>query len=297
MALSRKGFTLVELLVVIAIIGMLIALLLPAVQSARESARRTTCTNNLKQMGLAIHNYLSSNRECFPPGSPGPGKPGFFVYILPYIEQGTTLKNIDLTQKNQEKSIERATLMNLYLCPSYRGILVVKNNPTSYMNGALSTYQGVGGAIMKKGEKLTKSSYGNLPDNGIFGYQFVRRVKDVTDGLSHTLAVGEFVHHDRDPKSPYSSFPGNVRPWILGTNDSTGSYTFKVVEQPVNARVDRVANGVPFNHLPMGSDHSSGANFLLADGSVRFITEAIDFQTYRGLATVNGKESLAKWHD
>ena len=98
---------------------------------------------------------------------------------------------------------------------------------------------------------------------------------------------------DEDPESFFSGDPGNVRAWIRGANDSTGSYAFKVVELPINSRIDRIAQGIPYNHLPMGSYHPNGANFLVADGSVRFISDTLELDVYRGLATCNEGEANA----
>ena len=88
----------------------------------------------------------------------------------------------------------------------------------------------------------------------------------------------------------FSGIPGNVRGWILGCNESTGSYAVKVVNQAINARVDRVRDAVPYNHLPFGSSHPGGAQFVLADGSVQWCPDAIDMTTYRALATAGGGE-------
>ncbi len=288
------GFTLVELLVVIAIIGILIALLLPAVQAAREAARRAQCTNHLKQMGLAIHNHMGEYSQRFPIGVAGPGRHGLFTFLLPYLEYQNLFDRIDL-DANPSSSEELYTPIAEYFCPSYPGSQVVRNMPShlSYMNGALTTYQGVCGAI-KEGVELVESTggFGDMPRNGAFGWMEKRRAEDFFDGLSKTLVIGEFVHQDRS--GSYHGPPGNVRGWIRSNNGSGGgSYAFKVAEHPINATVDRANEGVPYNHLPMGSHHPGGANFLFGDGSVHFVPENIEFEVYRGLCTIDGEENAS----
>lgn len=284
-----KGFTLVELLVVIAIIGILIALLLPAVQAAREAARRITCCNNLKQMGMALHNYADANPETFPPGSPGVEKHGLFTYMLPYLEEQAVFGEIDTTA-NPLNEPHRYTVIPAYHCPSYRGPTLLPPTDPNYYSGAMTNYQGVGGTVVDDDEGIA-TSHGRLPQNGIFGYEMNRKMRDIGDGLSNTLAMGEFVHRDWDPTSTVSDDLGNVRPWILGTSGMMGIYAFKVVSDfPINSPLQRMIDKVPFNHLPFGSNHPSGANFLMADASVAYYDEMIDFTVFRGMATCNGGE-------
>jgi prepilin-type N-terminal cleavage/methylation domain-containing protein len=311
---SWHGFTLVELLVVIAIIGILIALLLPAVQAAREAARRMQCSNNLKQIGLALHNYASPHRGTFPPAVglqtfsgllSGQGTHGLFVFILPYLEQTSLFDRIDYDAPvtdyfTSPPSELPYTVIHTYLCPSYRGQTVYRTNSNDWKNGAISMYQGVGGALESGAVPAYTTAAdgeanGDMPRNGIFGWDFACGMNAITDGLSQTLALGEFLHADDDPRSYDREPPGSVRPWIFGGNwvGPRGSYTFKVVDQwPINQDVERVMGGVPFNHLPFGSEHPGGAQFCLGDGSVRFLPEDVDRTAYRAMATRNGKEIL-----
>jgi len=289
------GFTLVELLVVIAIIGILIALLLPAVQAAREAARRMQCSNHLKQIGLALHNYLTANSGCFPIGCRplGGGRHGHgvFSHLLPYLEQENIHETFDIDGDTFVEE-HRYTIVPEYICPSYPHDHVNRGSQfPSYCQGAVTTYQGVGGARPDlTQDKTTSSAYGDMPHNGFCVWNRVRRDRDITDGLSNTLAFGEFIQRDKQGGG-YQSPPGNVRPWINGDNANRGSYAFKVVVHPINAPLDRITDAVPFNHLQMSSAHSGGANFLVADGSVHFLSESFDLETYRSLATVGDGEN------
>jgi prepilin-type N-terminal cleavage/methylation domain-containing protein len=291
----RHGFTLVELLVVIAIIGILIALLLPAVQAAREAARRMQCSNHLKQMGLAMHNYATSYKGYLPPGSPGLWKHGLFTYMLPYLEQKTLHDQLDLKGKTYKTYNEprRYDVVSCYLCPSWPHMEVDRDG--DYV-GALTTYQGVAGAHPTVKPYESSPYGGNIPLNGMFGWALVRKMADVTDGLSNTLAMGEFVQIDTEPTAGvewWARPPGAVRAWVYGGGENTGLYASKVLVQAINARVNRGTDNVPFNHLPMGSYHPGGAHFLVGDGSVTFISEAISLATYEALGTVAGGEVAA----
>ncbi len=285
---SESGFTLVELLVVIAIIGILVALLLPAVQSAREAARRAECTNNLRQMGLALHNYADVYKH-FPVGSQDSSKHGLFTYMLPYLEQNTIYENLNLSGSGHSDPY-RYTVIKAYVCPSYPYDKVVRGNSNTYMNGAMTTYLGTAGWWTGPGQG-EPSSYGDMPNNGLFGWKFHRMVSQVSDGLSNTFAIGEYVHRDHKGGA-YTQPPGNVRGWILGDNGSEATYAFRALEFALNAKVDRQADGIPFNHLPMGSYHPNGANFVMADGSVHYIPDNVSFSVYQALGTSHAGESV-----
>ncbi len=288
---NSRAFTLVELLVVIAIIGILIALLLPAVQAAREAARRNQCSNNLKQMGLALHNYAGSFKDCFPIGSPGGFRHGLFSTMLPYIEQSQIYDELTLDGDTQLEP-HRYTEISTYVCPSWPHEIVYRNMKNTLFDGAITTYQGFAGAYpeIPPVTPAPSQDFGDVPQNGMFGCEFSRRMGDVQDGLSNTLAMGEFVEVDGvgglvpDP-------PGNVRAWILGAYPGWGLWTAKAVQNySINAEVSRGLEGVLFNYLPFGSFHPDGMNALMGDGSVTFLSEDISMNLYRGMATVNGGE-------
>jgi prepilin-type N-terminal cleavage/methylation domain-containing protein len=291
------AFTLVELLVVIAIIGVLVALLLPAVQSAREAARRIQCSNNLKQVGLALHNYATAQGDAFPAAVVRDGYQGLFSFLLPYMEDGALFSTLKLQTTDQMiadpvANPARYTVIPLYACPSYSPHIAMGLQP--YQQGAVTTYQACGGALFQlhPDTVVIPSVYGDMPTNGLFGWLYQRRLREITDGLSKSLAMGEFVHRDQ-VGNDWVEPPGNVRPWILGSNGGGGSYSFKVCEIAPNTQIDRAADGIQYNHLPMGSEHPGLTNFLIADGSVSSFANGADLVLYQSLATVQGGEAVA----
>ena len=291
----QQGFTLVELLVVIAIIGILVSLLLPAVQSAREAARRMECSNNLKQIGLALHNFQTANKEEFPVGAPGTGGHGMWTHMLPYLEQQNIYDKCEFDNSAGNDPM-LYTLIDLYICPSYPHKKVYQPGSTtySYQTGAMLTYQGVAGALIEEDQEVKASgSYGDTPYNGMFGYERPRAISEIRDGTSNSLAVGEFVHLDKATSSGYAAPPGNVRAWVRGDNGGLGSYSFKVAEWPPNVDIDRNADNVPYNHLPMGSYHPGATLFVFGDGSVHGLSDSIDVDIYRALSTINGGEVIS----
>ena len=158
----RAAFTLVELLVVIAIIATLIGLLLPAVQAARESARRASCTNNLKQIGLAMHTYASAQKERLPPGAPqrrsaSNAYHGLFTHLLPFVEQQTLYNSLALYQPTANDTTARYSVVQAYVCPSWADPPVFRDQAQPYMNGAITTYQGSNGAHVNPNPKLVTS--------------------------------------------------------------------------------------------------------------------------------------------
>ena len=295
---KQKAFTLVELLVVIAIIGILIALLLPAVQAAREAARRIQCSNNLKQMGLAMHNYAGSHRT-FPSGANGNWCYSIFVHLLPYMEQKDLYDRIDFTIASTNTSEDiRYKLIPAFVCPSFSLEPVLDHPSASYKRGGICTYQGVGGAYYSTddGDSTTtvkgdSSIYGFMPDNGMFGWNMNRRIGEITDGLSNTLAIGEFSLTNEENDLEYY-----YRPWVVGAfnggTDQAASYSSKVARHIFGVAKDRNAvGGVPFNHLPMFSPHPSGCNFAAADGSVHFLVSDMEKNLYKNMATCAGGET------
>ncbi|MBM3999316.1 MAG: DUF1559 domain-containing protein [Planctomycetes bacterium] len=290
---STRGFTLVELLVVIAIIGVLVAILLPAVQAAREAARRTSCFNNLRQVGLALHHYHDALRSLptgwlgLEPGSGRPlpeGEPGWAwgSLILPYLEQSTVQESrIDFPRPiaHPSNAAARSTVLTVFQCPSDPGEdafnLMAEDDPASVLvRLAAANYVGVFGTEdLEACEGLPAGSI--CRGDGAFWHLSQIRFADITDGLSNTIVVGE-----RSSRHGYSTWLGVVE----GGEEAL-------------ARVVGVADHGPNTkevHLDdFSSQHPAGANFVLGDGSVRLINEQIDLDVFRAMATRSGGEVTA----
>lgn len=305
---KHAAFTLVELLVVIAIIGILIALLLPAIQAARAAARRTECANKMRQLSVSFHNYADAQRGSFPPGMNPPAaapynftKHAVWSYVLPYLEEKALYDSLDLNKATPSSGTARETVVDAYICPEWPGDRVVRGDSSAFRNGALITYQAVAGSISTTtpADQRVKTSFGDFPKNGVFGVNdglppYTRGIKlrQIVDGTSKTFAAGEFSH--RNYVSGFADFPGNVRPWISGDNGTgKGSYAMKAfMGLLINDPKEREA--IPeaqFNWLPFNSFHSTGAHFVMADSSTHFLTDDIDLVTLKALASRNGSEA------
>jgi prepilin-type N-terminal cleavage/methylation domain-containing protein/prepilin-type processing-associated H-X9-DG protein len=318
--MRRRAFSLIELLVVIAIIAVLMALLLPAVQAAREAARRTQCVNNLKQIGLALHNY-HSQQNCFPPGylslkdpvtfdNDGQGW-GWAARSLNQMEQSPVFNSINfvLGIEFADNQTSRLTVIQSFLCPTDAWRLdiftVVDSTTTGTTPGApicsvaSSNYVGSFG----KGDPSSLCPYIIDADNGppgrdngdgIFFRNNVITIAQVLDGTSQTFVAGE-----RSQNLSRASWTGAV------TNGSV-----PLVALQAEAGLDPEGGGaLVLSHTGEGhgpnapsglahgdqywSLHPGGANFLFADGSVRFIKEQVGFSIFQGLATRQGGEVLS----
>ena len=293
---NRQGFTLVELLVVIAIIGILIALLLPAVQAAREAARRMQCANNLVQLGIALQNYESAH-ETLPPGTVNATGPirsepvgyhmSWLVQTLPYFEEGNTFRHIDFSVGAYDKKNApvRAVPIRLLRCPSDWA-------PPATNGAAITNYAGCHHDV---------EAPIDADNNGVLFLNSRIRTRDVPDGRVHTIFVGEkLIDVDLGWMSgtratlrntggvPNQGVPGFGVAWsgaAYGEEDRQGEDE-AAEEEPETPRQKAEAVAADAAKLAVGgfsSVHPGGANFLFGDGHLNFISESISPPLYRQL--------------
>jgi prepilin-type N-terminal cleavage/methylation domain-containing protein/prepilin-type processing-associated H-X9-DG protein len=271
---SRSAFTLVELLVVIAIIAILMALLLPAVQYARESARRAQCASNLKQIGIALHTYHDANRRF--PTVNSPQFASFFTALLPYLEQGVVEARYDYsvgpTTPPNDATI--AAPMPIFRCPSMVGP-AIEQSPASRW----SSYAACIG---------TNFAWGSSPDDGaVIRFQSSpsgTAMYSIIDGTSSTLVVGEMGFQLKNYLFASGPHAGQRREGNTSWPWGYPSYSFGSTLVPLNTKLhhpDLTKSGL----TAFRSDHSAGVQFAFVDGSVRFLSQHIDLVTYRNLST------------
>ncbi|MCC9609155.1 DUF1559 domain-containing protein [Blastopirellula sp. JC732] len=311
--MKSKGFTLVELLVVIAIIGVLIALLLPAVQQAREAARRMQCSNNLKQIGLGMHNYHDTFQKL-PPGwiyfqegraasTLGKASWGWGTLILPFIEQ-TTLHdqlNPNTSSLGSADVNLTGTYLEAYICPSDNPAKLVTSG--SFVSGA-SNYSGVLGRFDTAAAGTsysptaaassnplygrTDAVNGTYRPEGILGPRSVR-FAEITDGLSNTLMVGE---KSQKVIKQQGVWVGTRLDKCMACSVASVFGIVGVVDFPIN---ENGGSSTWQRERVFTSRHAGGAQFTLGDGSVRFVPETIDTTTYLRLGQRNDGEVIGEY--
>jgi prepilin-type N-terminal cleavage/methylation domain-containing protein len=298
----RNAFTLIELLVVIAIIGILIALLLPAVQAAREAARRMSCTNNMKQIGLALHMYHDTFK-CLPVGweayDPNTGLPDFegepgwswSSRVLPYMEQGALFGekvHLNLPITDPSNADARVFRVDSFRCPSDIGenTFILEKDPAftgsySPVELAVGNYLGVFGVEDPHDAADADGVPGGIAEgSGVFVHHRWYRLADITDGLSQTLIVGE-----RCSKHESSTWVGAVRGGEHGECRLVGVAIFPPNSEEYEEQ---------WNHN-FSSFHPQGTNFLSGDGSVRLISQTIEQAVYQALCTRAGGEPIGSY--
>jgi prepilin-type N-terminal cleavage/methylation domain-containing protein len=324
---SRIGFTLVELLVVIAIIGILIALLLPAVQAARDAARRSQCVNNLKQIGVALHNYAES-KASFPPGtvSDGPccGTLSLITWpisILPYVERGPLAAqyNYNLPNEHASNAFLRNEIIPAYACPADTvagQLLIPESGPANDLRPQLqyraSSYRGMGGVAWRFASEsvpfrrqwdssdILSSTGAKVPANitslrgalhwigkvnGVSEYSTVK-MRDVRDGLSNTLLVGEYMTANNPRRTSFWAYA--YTSFALSVSTPEGRTLI-----PDYPKCVSLGDSNPCKRA-WGSFHAGSViQFVRCDGSVSGISPAINPTVYTSLSTIAGGEADA----
>jgi prepilin-type N-terminal cleavage/methylation domain-containing protein/prepilin-type processing-associated H-X9-DG protein len=321
---TKRGFTLVELLVVIAIIGILIGLLLPAVQAAREAARRMQCTNNLKQLALAAHNYHDINNNLPNDGYFIVGRTnrqhwcGVLAKLLPQIEGASQYQLLDFNLNYNHADTNAAvarTKMSAFLCPSCSQLESTGNGETGWYT---THYYGNGGSTGLRpdsttqyyGQLTTRANSGEISDNGLLNVGYHRNLSFAVDGTSNTALFFESSWND------YKGFRG----WQRGTYVSVAGADYQSPNNGywltcsvkniktafyINAGIQAAARGdtsttsgtarfSPFRVAALWtSHHPGGVNFCMADGSVKFLSETVSDNAFLAIGSANGGEKYS----
>jgi prepilin-type N-terminal cleavage/methylation domain-containing protein/prepilin-type processing-associated H-X9-DG protein len=302
---SSEGFTLVELLVVIAIIGVLVAMLLPAVQAAREAARRSQCSNNLKQMGLAILNYTAAMR-VLPPGAiiegpccDTPARVSWPISILPYMEEQALFEQYHMEVANEAPINQPFREANIaaYGCPSDPFLLQKDMPETGLGSGSLyrhSSYRGCAGYTNGAGKWEDQVGPGQTPADFLLpggwrgpfftqGYSKFHGMKlaHIQDGTSKTLLVGEGTRSTRPARGSF---------WAYSYSSYNKGSIYKISAILLADYEQCIATAGNICKQGWGSMHPGGLHFLLCDGSVRMVDDYIDMEVLASAATIAGSE-------
>ncbi len=302
----KQGFTLVELLVVIAIIGVLVALLLPAVQAAREAARRAQCSNNFKQIGLAAHMYHDTFQILPYNAVPQTGSGAtmqrgvsWFFRLLPFMEQTPAFNKAvfagDWTYQDgpsPNTEIMNTLRVNTFWCPSAP---IPKTKVLKDITVQTTHYVGIEGSYWQGGSSTVASTapgydyYGRTVFNGVIQIaEFPVGFHSITDGTSNVMMASEQADFQRDAAGTKvdrraSGHWGGV--WSCGAGARNWTQNVTTVRYPIRAGYGSAGNAAPYEaNIPLFSAHPGGVMIVLADGSVRFVTQTVDFATLTAIA-------------
>ncbi|QDU60124.1 hypothetical protein Pan216_09610 [Planctomycetes bacterium Pan216] len=320
----RRAFTLVELLVVIAIIGVLVGLLLPAVQQAREAARRAQCSNNMRQLGLALHNYHQAHLR-FPPyqvwGNSGDNfgtctpncGPGFsfFTMLLPEMEKASIAEKIDYNRnyRNAVQNEAGSATIPGWLCPSDKGSRSFTSGNPAYgtANYGMMTGTSIYSGFICDVPGWERKTCSRIDDANGFGWVFGLSLDEITDGASKTFAMAEFTR-----ARPFTYISGSI-PCYDPSDPTIGLLTgrrrgrrwmsvkpyegvfLNAVRTPNPPDPDcvvwpNISTESEEADMPASSEHPGGANHLLADGAVQFVSDSVDLDLYQGTVTISGSD-------
>lgn len=312
---KHRAFTLVELLVVIAIIGILIAMLLPAVQSVREAARRIQCANNVKQQTLAMLNYESAHQH-FPSGFTFPGRAMWSAFMLPFIEQQNLFRSLDLNGPWVATSgapLANLEAQNVFLdfmrCPSanipesqFDGLTGVNRVPSCYLGCSSGLLAVEAGEFPWAG----MDGLNGIPESdGMFFANSSVSMAQITDGTSSTVLLGETVPDQNRFGVDRSGSLQKADHWYIGSGElsdiaavgsrisSESSECLGSTACPINALW--MGDEVPFDEkeLSFGSRHTQGVNMGFADGHVQFINESIEATIWSAIGSRSGREVVS----
>jgi len=299
----QPGFTLIELLVTISIMSVLVAILLPAVQQAREAARRSSCRNNLKQLGLALHNYAGAYGQ-FPLGMIGKNpysdktvsrRTPFVIMILPFLDEGTLFSQWNHEEDFAQQLKGFPTRLAVYQCPSDQSLTMAASGNAGQNVGDYKGSYGLNWGIHEYAEQAP----GHPPESRYapFHISYGASLRDITDGTSSTFAMLEIIQAPSEIGEPKDR-RGRIWNTASCTSQVSNQYTPNSAFADRGVCVDRPLSGLPCDRdsgdgndfMISRSRHSGGVHTLLCDGSVRFASDSIDLNVLQALSSCRGNE-------